>query len=129
MKHVEGSFVVGADGARSKIRSLLGIPMEGPAVIQELVNIHFLTPSLGKELRDSNPAMLYFVFNQGAVVVVVAHDLQQGEFVAQVGGLLRDCLHSEFACLSWHCRRTKERVWSVHIHILSWIANCQSSLH
>jgi hypothetical protein len=30
------------------------------------------------------PAMLYFVFNAGVIAVLVAHDLTQGTFVAQV---------------------------------------------
>jgi hypothetical protein len=30
------------------------------------------------------PAMLYFVFNAGVIAVIVAHDLTEGIFVAQV---------------------------------------------
>lgn len=52
--------------------------------MQHLVNIHFSAPRLGRAMREKRPAMLYFVFNPKAVVVVVAHDLDDGEFVAQV---------------------------------------------
>lgn len=84
MERVKGSFLVAADGARSPIRSSLGILMQGTPVMQELVNIHFMAPTLGKQMAATNPAMLYFIFNQEAVVVIVAHDLDKGEFVAQV---------------------------------------------
>jgi hypothetical protein len=35
-------------------------------------------------LPGERAAMLYFVFNKSVVAVIVAHDLQRGEFVAQV---------------------------------------------
>jgi hypothetical protein len=53
--------------------------------MQHLINIHFTSPQLGQQLLAAGrPAMLYFVFNRQVVSVIVAHDLQQGEFVAQV---------------------------------------------
>ncbi len=64
--------------------------------MQHLINIHFTSPSLGARMLGRGPgsakpagrgdaaAMLYFVFNRQVVGVVVAHDLEQGEFVAQV---------------------------------------------
>jgi hypothetical protein len=56
--------------------------------MQHLINIHFSSPQLGQQLLAAGrPAMLYFVFNRQVVSVIVAHDLQQGEFVAQVRGL------------------------------------------
>ena len=40
--------------------------------------------------------MLYFVFNSDVIAVVVAHNIGQGEFVAQVSGplLTPPCPHS-----------------------------------
>ena len=84
---MQGSYLVAADGANSRIRAMLGIHMQGTAVIQNLVNIHFSAPQLGAALREHRPGMLYFVFNPKGVVVVVAHDLDEGDFVAQVGVL------------------------------------------
>ena len=63
---------------------LLGIPMQGQAALQSLVNIHFYAPRLGAALKEQRPGMLYFVFNPKGVIVVVAHDLDEGDFVAQV---------------------------------------------
>ena len=77
-------FLVAADGAASRTRKALGVDMIGQDDIQHLVNIHFWAPGLARRLRNERPAMLYFVFNPKAVVVVVAHDLSEGEFVAQV---------------------------------------------
>lgn len=87
-------------------RQQLGIGMSGQQRMQHLINVHFTSPLLGAQLRgrmqrpgaergskeqgqsglgaDHKAAMLYFVFNSDVVTVVVAHDLQQGEFVAQV---------------------------------------------
>lgn len=66
-------------------RGLLGIASQGPEALQHLMSIHFSCPALGRSLlQQQRPAMLYFVFNRQIVAVVVAHDLEQGEFVAQV---------------------------------------------
>lgn len=74
-------FVVAADGAGSLVRGVLGIGMRGEESLQSLLSVHFscdLDPAL---LR---PAMLYFVFNETAVCVFVAHDPARGEWVCQL---------------------------------------------
>ena len=84
---MECSYLVAADGAKSRIRDMIGVALEGQPVMQNLVNIHFTAPDLAQRLRQERPAMLYFVFNPKGVVVVVAHDLTEGDFVAQVRSL------------------------------------------
>ncbi len=86
---------------RCRRRQQLGIPVHGDLGAHHLINIHFTSPTLGQRLLLGPPgapsgaqaaggsnaaAMLYFVFNRDVVGVVVAHDLQRGEFVAQVRG-------------------------------------------
>lgn len=51
--------------------------------MQHLINIHFFSPRLG-QLAAARPGMLYFVFNAEVVAVLVAHTIDEGEFVAQV---------------------------------------------
>ena len=56
-------------------------------MMQHLLNIHFYAPRLWECVREQ-PAMLYFVFNADVIAVLVAHDLQRGEMVAQVETLV-----------------------------------------
>ncbi|PKI77026.1 hypothetical protein CRG98_002529 [Punica granatum] len=76
--------LVGADGAGSTVRKLMGIDLRGEKDLQKLVSVHFLSRDLGKYILSERPGMLYFIFNTGAIGVLVAHDLEQGEFVLQI---------------------------------------------
>jgi len=78
------SILVGADGARSMVRKLVGIEMKGEHDLQKLVSVHFLSRNLGQYLLRQRPGMLFFIFNPEAIGVLVAHDLNEGEFVLQV---------------------------------------------
>lgn len=78
------SYVVAADGASSRVRRQLGIELQGREGLQQLCNIHFLSPDLGRMLQRARPAMLYFCFGPAAVAVLVAHDFSRGDFVMQV---------------------------------------------
>ena len=80
---VQADYLIAADGASSRVRKQLGIDMVGEAAMQHLVNIHFLSKDLWQHVME-RPAMLYFVFSSQAIVVLVAHNLQEGEMVAQV---------------------------------------------
>ena len=83
---VDANILVAADGANSRVRdSLAPVRMTGTPTMQHLVNVHFTSQTLAARLRrDDRAAMLYFVFNPDVVAVVVAHDLRNGEFVAQI---------------------------------------------
>ncbi|KAL3501049.1 hypothetical protein ACH5RR_035498 [Cinchona calisaya] len=83
-KDIRCNFVVGADGAGSTVRKLVGIDMKGERDLQKLVSVHFMSKDLGKYLMNERPGMLFFIFNSEAIGVLVAHDLKQGEFVLQV---------------------------------------------
>ena len=64
-------FVLAADGAGSFVRGALGVGLEGEDCLQTLVNVHF---SCDLDPATFQPAMLFFVFNETAVSVFVAHD-------------------------------------------------------
>ncbi|KAG7386394.1 hypothetical protein PHYPSEUDO_000323 [Phytophthora pseudosyringae] len=76
-------YVVGADGAHSLVRQLCGIDMAGTRNLQSIANVHFTSKALSEAARE-NPAMLYFVFNKDVVGILIAHDLNQGEWVFQI---------------------------------------------
>lgn len=78
------SILVGSDGARSTVRKLAGIDMKGERDLQKLISVHFMSKELGQYLLQQRPGMLFFIFNPEAIGVLVAHDLNEGEFVLQI---------------------------------------------
>jgi hypothetical protein len=80
---VHSKYLVAADGASSGVRTRLGITLEGDDEIESLLSVHFRCEGLHEKL-EGREAMLYFVFNQEVIMVVVAHDMKKGEFVAQI---------------------------------------------
>jgi 2-polyprenyl-6-methoxyphenol hydroxylase-like FAD-dependent oxidoreductase len=83
-KKLHCGLLIGTDGARSTVREFAAISMEGERDLQKLVSVHFLSRDLGRYLSSQRPGMLFFIFNPGAIGVLVAHDLENGEFVLQV---------------------------------------------
>ncbi|RWR96901.1 2,4-dichlorophenol 6-monooxygenase isoform X1 [Cinnamomum micranthum f. kanehirae] len=83
-RNIHCHILVGSDGAGSAVRKLVGINMKGERDLQKLVSIHFLSRDLGQYLLHQRPGMLFFIFNPEAIGVLVAHDLNQGEFVLQM---------------------------------------------
>ena len=81
---MHGSYLAAADGANSAIRKQMGIEMIGDKIpMQHLINVHFTSSEMGR-LAASWPAMIYFIFNEKVVAVIVAHSIAKGEFVAQI---------------------------------------------
>lgn len=89
---VEATRVVGADGPRGAVRSALrperdvalerALGVSSLSPLQHFVSVHFESRELAERLRGRE-AMLYFVFNERTVSVVVAHDLERGVFNLQ----------------------------------------------
>ncbi|CEL99696.1 unnamed protein product [Vitrella brassicaformis CCMP3155] len=79
----EASFLIGCDGAHSRVREMMGVEMRGEKCLQSLINVYFVSKRMG-EIAQKNPGMLYFLFNRELIVILVGHDLQSGEFVAQI---------------------------------------------
>ncbi|MGW8187757.1 MAG: FAD-dependent monooxygenase, partial [Desulfobacterales bacterium] len=82
---ITSRYAVCADGARSETRRQLGISRDKKTdVLQHLVNVHFVSPELADIIRRTIPGMLYFVYTQRAIGVIVNHSLERGDFVLQL---------------------------------------------
>lgn len=62
---VRAQYVVGADGAQSTVRQLLGIRMTGDSPLSHHVNVIFRTPELAGRHR-LGPAIMYWLVNEDA---------------------------------------------------------------
>lgn len=69
-RQVRAAYLVGADGARSTVRELLGIEMEGTSPLAHYHNIVFRSPGLSRK-HGLGPAIMYWLVN-GEVPAVVA---------------------------------------------------------
>ena len=73
-QRVRSRFVIAADGAASPIRKALGIEMEGPAQLQDFINVYFehdLRPQV------ATPAKLYWILHPAAPGAFIAHHMEK----------------------------------------------------
>lgn len=126
---VNCSFLIGADGATSKVRRLIDVKMEGEEALQNLISIHFFSSDLAQCLAGSRPGMLYFVFNSKAIGVLVAHDLRLGEFVAQVPFYPPQQRYEDFtndACKDIICALAGTEIINIDIKtVRQWVMHAQ----
>jgi len=60
---IRAHYLVGADGARSTVRTLLGIGMQGGGALAPNLNLVFRAPRLAG-LHDKGPAVMYWMVNR-----------------------------------------------------------------
>ena len=71
---VRSRYVIGCDGAGSRVRALLDIEMVGPPLIQCYLMIHFAADL--REFTAHRPAVLHFTLDPCAAGVFIAHDVE-----------------------------------------------------
>lgn len=71
---VRSRYVIGCDGAGSRVRQLLGIEMLGPPLLQCFLMIHFAADL--RALTAERPAVLHFALDPEATGAFVAHDVE-----------------------------------------------------
>jgi 2,4-dichlorophenol 6-monooxygenase len=72
---VRSRFVIAADGAASRVRKQLGVPMAGPDRLQSFVMIH-VEASLRALVRD-RPAIIYWIVDPEHAGSLIAHDIDR----------------------------------------------------
>ena len=70
---VRSRYVIGCDGAGSRVRNLLGIEMVGPPLLQCYLMIHFDADL--RALTADRPGVLHFVLDPEAPGTFIAHDV------------------------------------------------------
>ncbi len=71
---VRSRYVIGCDGAGSRVRKLLGIEMVGPPLLQCYLMIHFAANL--RALTADRPAVLHFTIDPEASGAFIAHDVE-----------------------------------------------------
>ncbi len=71
---IESRYVIGADGAGSRVRKAIGIDMVGPDNLQTYLNIHFRA-NLRRELAGRE-GLLYWVMDGEVDGAFIAHDIE-----------------------------------------------------
>ena len=61
---IEGDYLVGCDGASSRVRQGLGIKLQGRGTLGRALGIHFRAPDLRRKLGAS-PAVMYWIMAPG----------------------------------------------------------------
>jgi 2-polyprenyl-6-methoxyphenol hydroxylase-like FAD-dependent oxidoreductase len=72
---LRAAYLVGADGAHSAVRELLGIPMQGQGALAPNLNVIFRAPALAA-LHDKGPAIQYWMVNSEAPAYLGPMDAQ-----------------------------------------------------
>ena len=72
---VTSRYLVGADGAGSRVRKAIGASMVGPDNIQTFINIHFNADL--RELVRGREALLYWVMDAACTGTFIAHDIDR----------------------------------------------------
>ncbi len=76
---ISSKYLLGADGAGSRVRKACGFEMVGPDNIQTFVTVHF-TADLGDSLQGRE-GLLYWVMDDPVNGVFIAHDIDRGIWV------------------------------------------------
>ncbi len=76
---VTSRYLIGADGAGSRVRKACGLEMVGPDNIQTFVTVHF-TADL-KEALAGREGLLYWVMDDEVNGVFIAHDIDRGVWI------------------------------------------------
>lgn len=73
LTELRSQFVVGADGASSRVRKAMGAEMAGPENLQTYVTIHFSADL--RERLNGREGLLYWVVEDSCEGIFIAHDI------------------------------------------------------
>jgi 2-polyprenyl-6-methoxyphenol hydroxylase-like FAD-dependent oxidoreductase len=70
---IRSRYLIGADGAASRVRDAAGLKLVGPDALAHNITIHFEADL--RELVKDRPAILYFLFGVGSASTLIAYDI------------------------------------------------------
>jgi 2-polyprenyl-6-methoxyphenol hydroxylase-like FAD-dependent oxidoreductase len=79
-KTYEADYLIGCDGAGSKIRKIAGFGYEPAFIKEDMLSSRFFSQQL-RDLCTKNPAMLTFLSNKDALCILVLHNLKEADFI------------------------------------------------
>lgn len=115
-KSFEADYLIGCDGAASRVRKIAGFGYE-PAVVKEnMASTHFHSKQL-KELCEANPAMLYFLTNKNALCILVLHNANENEFIlhSKYFPVLQSIKDIDFVDMINKCVGVGDRITDINI--------------
>ena len=115
-KSFEADYLIGCDGAGSRVRKIAGFGYE-PAVVKEnMASTHFYSKQL-RDLCEANPAQLYFLTNKSALCVLVMHNASENEFIlhSKCFPVLQSVKDIDFVDMINKCVGVGDRVTDIRI--------------
>ncbi|CAM9214620.1 unnamed protein product [Chrysoparadoxa australica] len=79
------SFLIGCDGASSRVREALGIACHGKTGLGgvSVLNIYFCSKGLRSRLKG-RPGMLRFIYNEDVVAILSTYSVEEGDYSCHV---------------------------------------------
>lgn len=81
-EHIKAQYIAGCDGAKSRVRTKLGIPYDGtPNLVGELFIVHFRSDELAKLYPNNEPYWHTWIARPGYSGLLVSPDASRNDYI------------------------------------------------